>query len=116
MKRPLISIATVLLGLVSGCKDEKLKECMAKTESLEQEFEELCENGLREFRDLDSEARIEIGTDGLYTLVKKRNETWKETGCDQYQARWICRCHRNLDGIPSIHYHHAECDYGVRGR
>ncbi len=58
----------VALALATGCKDEKLKECMAKVEPLEEEFEDLCDG--------DYASALESGDD-LYHLVKKRDEVWK---------------------------------------
>lgn len=102
MKKTLISIATVLMGLTSGCKDEKLKECIGKVESLEEEFEELCEG--------DYASALESGDD-LYHLVKKRDEVWKLSGCDQYQAKWVCKCNWDSEYWGSYH-HYTELDYG----
>lgn len=89
MKKTLISIATVLMGLTSGCKDEKLKECMGKVEPLEEVFESQCEKELGKYYDHDPK-REEVANE-LYDLVEKRNKVWDANGCSKYQAQWTCR-------------------------
>ncbi len=96
MKKIIVPIAVSLLEIVSGCKDVKLKECIAKTESIEQEFEELCDG--------DYTSTLESGDD-LYHLVKQRDNAWKEAGCDQYQARWVCKCDWDSEYLSSYHHY-----------
>jgi len=87
MKSSLISIATVLMGLTSGCQDEKLKECIAKVEKLEDAFESTCEwkskcdDGSPDLEKLDHD---------LYEIVAQRNEIWTTSSCGAYQVSWIC--------------------------
>ena len=107
MKSSPISIATVLISLVSGCQDAKLKECVAKVESLEEKFELSCE-GLGEYYDIDPKL-IEAKND-LYDLVQKRNEAWAEAGCNRYQASWICQCNWGSDSLGKYSYT-ASFDY-----
>ncbi|MBS3118092.1 hypothetical protein J4417_00225 [Candidatus Woesearchaeota archaeon] len=87
MNKSIISIATVLMGLTSGCQDAKLKECMAKVEKLEDAFGNTCEwkskyyDGSPELNRLDKD---------LYEIVEHRNEIWAASGCGAYRASWVC--------------------------
>jgi hypothetical protein len=90
------------LVLASGCKDEKLNECIAKTKGLESEFEEACDGDYFNVSPY------------LYTIVKKRDEVWKEASCDQYQAKWTCHADWSSYSFGS-YYYHAKLDYGRKG-
>lgn len=87
MRSSLLPVAISLVGLASGCKDEKLKECMGKVEELEKRFESTCEwkskhyDGSPELNRLDHE---------LYEIVGHRNEIWAVSDCGTYQVSWIC--------------------------
>jgi hypothetical protein len=87
MKIPLISLATVLIGLTSGCQDAKLKDCRAKVEHLENCFESTCEWKSKYY---DGSPELDQLDHDLYEIVAQRNEIWATSSCGAYQASWIC--------------------------
>ena len=87
MKKIFLPIAITLIGLVSGCRDEKLKECMGKVEKLEDAFESTCE---WKSKCDDGSPDLETLDNDLYEIVAQRNKIWATSSCGAYQARWIC--------------------------